>query len=107
MIFKDLVILFYSLFQEFGNLSILRFIFTFLLSIFGLRLVFLACSIGSLHFSHIFFMNCVMVNDRFWVVLSYDTTTSFLNGQGGLPRFINIFFGKFGQLRNIFPNVVS
>ena len=67
----------------------------------------LACSIGSLHFGHILFMDCVMVNNRFWIVLPYDTTTSFLNRQGGFQGFINIFFGKFGQLRNIFPNVVS
>ena len=97
----------YSLFEKFGNFSILRFIFTFLFTGFGFGGVFLACSIGSLHFSHILFVDCVMVNNRFWVVLPYDTTTSFLNRQGGFPGFINIFFGKFGQLRNIFPNVVS
>ena len=97
----------YSLFEKFGNFSILRFIFTFLFTGFGFGGFFLASSIGSLHFSHVLFVNSIMVDNGFWVVLSNNTATPFLNRQGCFPWLINVFFGKFGQFWNIFSDVVS
>lgn len=60
-----------------------------------------------LHLLHVGLTCNCMVNDWMWVIDSNDTIGILLDIHRSLPRLVDVLGGKFGQSRDVIPNVVT